>query len=155
MKNCKFCCEEIHRRARVCPVCHRNVTISGSAGSFLVTVLPILTALASLGFAFYEKYERLNVQDTLARTETDLQVAEVQTEVAQQAVVNLGSVLPRDARPMTTFSTDGTPPPDPAAQLADVENQIEAVINADRLDRQRLQQLERQRLELQTGRSLF
>lgn len=153
MKSCKFCCEEINRRARVCPICHRNVTILGSASAFFITVLPILTALASLGFAFYEKYERLYVQDTLARTETQLQVTQVQNDVALEAVALLNAITPPAV--MAPRNIGNGTAVSPTQQLQQVEQQITDVKLADTIDVQKLKQLERQRLELKSGRSIF
>lgn len=157
MKHCKHCFEEINKRARVCPVCHRNVTITGSFGAFFVTVLPILTALASLGFAFYEKYERLYAQEQLARTETQLEIVEVRNEVAQDAVVRLNRMAPpvMFSTAPDSFSPENGRPPTPEQELQQVEQEIEALMKNDRLDRRALQQLERRRLELQTSRPLF
>lgn len=70
--------------------------------SFSLTAFPILTTLASLGFAFYEKYEKGVVQDSLVQTEgtltqtrNRLEVAEVQSWVAEEAVDKLTQMVPR------------------------------------------------------------
>ncbi len=157
MKTCKYCCEEINRRARVCPVCHRNITLTGSVSAFFVTVLPVLTALASLGFAFYEKYERLYVQDTLARTETRLEVVEVQKEVAQDAVSRLNQLAPpalMSSAPRE-FTRETGPPLSPDQQLQEIDAQINAATQGKVIDTQRLRELEKRRLELQNNRNIF
>ena len=158
MKNCKHCYSEIHKRASVCPVCRSNVTFSGTISSFFLTAFPILTAIVSLGFAFSEKYEKGLVQNSLAKTETQLEVAEVRNDVAQEAIATLNEMTPRTGR-MMSVAPDPTnptaPPPTIAEQVKRIDQSIDEEIKSGTIDRQKLKSLERSKLELQNGRAIF
>ncbi len=169
MKNCKHCFSEINRRASVCPVCRNTVTFLGTINGFLVTVFPIMTAIVSLGFAFYEKYEKGLVQDTLAKTEVQLTVTEIQNEVAQEAIVSLSQPEIRPALPgrMMTAPPTGDSGQDVTAEpktpnqiLRQIERTVSdakqhAIKDHQDLNKEELRELFRRKAELQSGRKIF
>ena len=152
MKNCRQCYSEIHARARVCPVCHSTITLFGKLSSFFLTMFPILTALVSLGFAFYEKYEKGIVQKALTQTESRLEVVEVQNEVAREAVVKLNRMLPK---PTKVFGTAKSSKKSPADKIKEIDKSIADQVRVGKFDIQKLKKLEREKLELQNGRPIF
>jgi len=57
-KPCRYCYTEVHRSAKICHNCHNAQTTLGITKSLLMTIFPILTTIASLGIAYYEKLEK-------------------------------------------------------------------------------------------------
>lgn len=57
-KPCRYCYSDVHRSAKICPICHNAQTTIGITKSLMMTVFPILTTIASLGIAYYEKVEK-------------------------------------------------------------------------------------------------
>jgi hypothetical protein len=157
MKNCRFCYSEINRRARVCPVCQNTLSLFGTIKSFLVTTFPILTALVSLGFAYSERYEKGVVQDTLTATEGQLQVVEVQNDVAREAVANLIQDKPRvtSSAPFDIIPTNGEPVKTADQQIREIEEAISGLTTDGTLNLQKLRALEQKRLNLQFDRPIF
>lgn len=156
MKNCRHCYSQIHDRASICHVCQNTVTFTGSIQSFLLTAFPILTALISLGFAFYEKYEKGLVQDTLASTEVRLEVAEVESEVAQEAAMTLSDMAPRIS--FMVQEPDVEPggvrvlPKSREEQLSEIEEELEEVTKKPGFNKKKLSELYKKQFELQSDR---
>ena len=96
MKSCKFCYAEIHARARVCPLCSSNQTLFGAAKGVVVTTVSIITALASIGMAAFEKIEKLGINTQLAGVMDNLKVEEAKSEAATQAIEQLAGDLSDD-----------------------------------------------------------
>ena len=131
---------------------------------FLLTAFPILTALASLGFAFYEKYEKGLAQQSLAKKEVQLVVTEIQNEVAQEAIVSLSQMVPSPRRLMSaTPPIQGDQSNAALSRKQKVEQINKTVLDAKShaikdkqdLNKAELRELFKRKAELQSGRQIF
>ncbi len=154
MKDCRFCYSQINQRARICPQCHNHLSVMGSFRAFLITAFPILTAIISLGFAFFEKYEKRLVQTSLAKTENRLKVSEVQNSVAEEAVLKLSAIVPR----MMMSRRDVGPDADPSVivktleqELDEIESKLANLSSGETANLHEVKKLTQQKLELEYG----
>lgn len=153
MKNCRYCYSEIHERAKICPQCHHQLSMMGSLRAFLITAFPILTAIISLSFAGFEKYEKGLVQSSLTQTEHRLEVSEVQASVAEQAVQDLSSLLPqarmsaiRDVDPNSEVILS------PQEQLDEIEKELANIDYKNPINKHRVDKLFNKRIGLMASR---
>lgn len=155
MKNCKFCYSEIDKRARICPHCHRQLAMVGAFQSFLTTAFPILTALISLSFAFYEKYEKGLVQDSLVQTEHRLEATEIQHSVAEEAVTALSRMVPPPPAGIISNVDASSPQLTPEMELKTIETKIADLDFTKDVNKADLKKMYERRLDLKAGRNLF
>lgn len=157
MKNCQYCYSEIHQRAKICPHCHHQLSMVGSLRAFLITAFPILTAIISLGFAGFEKYEKGLVESSLVKTEHRLEAAEIQYSVAEEAVLGLSKMLPqarmssvRDVDPNSTEVIKT-----PKEQAEEIESEVANLDFAAPVDKLQVRKQLEKRMELISGHQVF
>ena len=178
-KECKHCMTLISRRAGVCPQCRNSLSAFSGIQGFVRTGAWLVTATVSLAFAGLEKAENLGLSKDLEAAGVTIASKEVQTEVLREAITKVagqrlagrmitqapqagftGSAQPygtqgdfaeseSSAPPdYTTGSATSEPPQDPMTEL---EEQIAEVLSTAPIDRRKLKELERQKLQLELG----
>lgn len=146
MTSCKFCCAEIHGYARVCPFCGSNQTLFGFAKGVVVTTVSIITALASIGMAAFEKMEKLGLNTQLAGVMETLKVEEAKSEAASQAVQQLVTDMPDDVIEEKYVKEFGEAPS--AEKLDEIEAKLSDEGQKKTLSREQMIDLQKQRFYL-------
>jgi len=147
MKKCHYCFTEIHERASICPECLNPQTSWGRAKGTVVAGFPIMAAFISFGLAAYEKHQAETARTNLAVTERKLQVEEIRSEVAEEAVVEMSresnSVGLSRAVREPEIGRDQL-----QLQLDDLETRFQQASEGQRPNPREIQQLQKEKIRL-------
>ncbi len=147
MKECRFCFTSIHNRATVCPECHHCQTLFGSLRSTILTGFPILAAVVSIGFAIFEKTQANYARQDLASTTAQLQVEELRSEVAEDAVIELSQRLPQVSSIVHPGGNQHVEA-DPQSIVNDIDRRLSEHLKTPKLTPDQVKALHAERLKL-------